>query len=201
MGLDSYLEQDNVVIATDIDEVLADYIVSFLSWYNKINGTKYTRDMLTESYELHESLGNTQKYWISWMKRFYEEGHVQKIGVLEGAKEGLAKLAGFEIHAVTARPTLWHEHTNQWVSQEFSSIYEVHSVEGFREKGRKARKCKEIGAKLIIEDNLSYANECVEQNIKVVLMDAPWNRKPLPKGVARAYSWSEIPGLVHLVIG
>lgn len=201
MGLDSYLEKHPIVIATDVDEVLADFVNDFLCWYNKINGTNFTREMLTESYELHESLGNTQTYWLSWMKRFYEEGHVRKVGVLEGAKNGLDMLSGFETHAVTARPVLWHGHTVEWVAGGFPSVYEVHSVEGFREKGRKARKCKEIGARLIIEDGLPYAFECAEAGIKVVLMDAPWNRKPLPKGVVRAYSWAEIPRLVDLLCG
>ena len=46
---------------------------------------------------------------------------------------------------------------------------------------------------LIIEDNLSYAIECIAPHRKILLFDRPWNQADkLPNGIIRVHSWKEI---------
>jgi len=46
---------------------------------------------------------------------------------------------------------------------------------------------------VIIEDALEFALDCASNNIRVILMNMPWNQtKTLPKNVTRIYNWKEI---------
>ena len=50
-----------------------------------------------------------------------------------------------------------------------------------------------LGISLFIEDHLDFAYDCASLDIKILLMNMPWNQtKKLPENIIRVYSWKEI---------
>lgn len=190
------------IVATDIDEVLVPFLESgFFPWYNARNGTDYRREDVTRSYRLHENLGNTGEYWVGQMRLFFLDGGLRRLGVMDNAQEMVAQLARIaDVHAVTARPVEWHEDTMTHMNEHFPQVQDTHSLEAYLAHGKKAQKCLELDARVMIEDSKDYARECVEAGVQVILMDAPWNQGALPSGVYRVYSWREIPALVRRLL-
>jgi len=56
----------------------------------------------------------------------------------------------------------------------------------------KADTCVNLNLDYFIEDNLNNALQVSENGIPVLLLDAPYNRAPLPDLVQRVFSWSQI---------
>jgi hypothetical protein len=85
------------------------------------------------------------------------------------------------LHIVTARLTRLEEVTKKWIDTYFPNIFhEMHFGNHFSTSGKsrsKSQMCREIGAKLLIDDSLVYAQQCIKEGIKVILFgDYPWNR-------------------------
>ncbi len=189
------------VIAVDIDEILAGFIDYFVSYHNLTYQTKITKNDVF-SFNLHEVFGVSREEIIMRMVKFGEEGHNFKIEPVPGAIEGVGALLkkGYILHLVTARPTIIQKDTEKWINkffpQKFINLHHAFNKNIHKEDSPKKKKweiCKEIGARVLIDDHLDNALSCVENGIKVLLMDAPWNQvENLPKGIKRVKGWEEI---------
>jgi uncharacterized HAD superfamily protein len=188
------------VIAVDIDEVLADFIAYFVNYHNLTYRTRMTRDKVF-SFSLHEVFEVTKEDITEKMIRFSSEGHDTKITLVPGAQEGIDALLkkGYELHLVTSRPEAIQKQTEGWIANHFPGKFtNLHHAfnPNIHKDGSKKKKweiCKEIGAGILIEDFLPNALGCVENGIKVLLMDTPWNQTDhLPENIIRVKSWEEI---------
>ncbi len=53
--------------------------------------------------------------------------------------------------------------------------------------------CKDKWISLIVEDNVIYALNCAQEDIKVFLLDKPWNKKyKHHKNIVKVKDWDEI---------
>lgn len=60
----------------------------------------------------------------------------------------------------------------------------------------KADTCVQLKLDIFIEDNLNNAIQVSSRGIPVILLDAPYNRAPLPDQVQRVQSWSQICNII-----
>ncbi len=116
---------------------------------------------------------------------------------VDGCIEALDDLSNHDLVVVTARIKKWAPQTYSWLRKNapgiFYSAYFIDDVNGHSEgKQFKAEKCSDIGADVMVEDNLDYAVSCAEKGVKVYLLDNFWNQGSLVKGVERVFSWKEI---------
>ena len=76
----------------------------------------------------------------------------------------------------------------------------------YGESGEKLSKpdmCKKIGAKILIDDSLLYAQECAKEGIKTILFgNYPWyqNKHDLHENIKRVEGWHEVDKVIFDVI-
>lgn len=183
-------------IAVDIDEVLAEFIPSYLQFYNLRNGTNFNiQDIF--SFNLWESLGIEREEAVKIVFEFYGSDFFKRIKPIPFSVEAISKLSEKNHPSIiTSRPESVREETIEWTHKYFPGMFrEFHFTNQFSNNGAKKNKsdfCIENGYSLLIEDNASYANECARRGIDVFLMEQPWNRKTLHPKIVRVRNWNEI---------
>ena len=188
-------------IAIDIDDVLGYFIPTLVQFHNRIYNTTYTTEDITK-YHLWEVWGGTREDAIDEVYRFYETPEFINLPLIEGATEGVQKLAEkHEVVAMTARPEDLRSKTEHWIARHFPNLFsEIHIANRFSKSGpstTKAELCEKHGIDVLIDDNLDYALQCVTPQRKILLFDNPWNQNPeLPNNMHRVHSWDDISKLI-----
>jgi uncharacterized HAD superfamily protein len=187
------------IIAVDADEILAAFIEHFLIYHNEKYQTDVSKDKVF-TFKLETLFNIDETLVLSRMNEYYDNREVLKIEPVEGSIEGINQLLkkGYELQIVTARPPFYKELTVEWVEKHFPDKFQqIHFAfnpyNRNSEKMTKAQICKQIGAKVLLDDNLVNALDCASNGITVYLMDAPWNQTDdLPENIIRVKSWKEI---------
>lgn len=184
-----------MIIAIDLDDVLADSLNSFIEFYNKhYDKTLKYEDFI--AYTLSEIKGIPREEENRILEHFDESNYFDNIKPMKDAVEVIEKLSkNHEIIIITSRTKDKEEKTKKWVNKFFKDIKRIYFIrKNYHEKPKtKAEICKEFNADVLIEDNLSYAKNCAESGVKVLLFDYPWNKvENLPPLVKRVKSWAEI---------
>lgn len=192
------------VIAIDLDEVLAETIDQLLKYYNY----SFKWKSITKEDVIDYNLWKLDRYGISisdakrmffWFLFFSRKGW--RIKPVKFSRAGIKKLKEkwYELYIVTARPslTIFKRRTKHWVNKYFKWVFKwiKYSDYMMRNQKKKSDICKQIGAEIIIEDNLDNAVECAKNWIKAYLIDKPWNQwfdPKIHKGVTKVNSWKEI---------
>lgn len=186
-------------IAVDLDDTIANFTLDFLEFYNKKYGKNFTLDSVN-CYDYYTGLGLDKETLMQILDEFYQTEGFADLGLVTGAKEGIEKLANDnELYIVTGRPVAMRQITEDWVNKYFPGIFEeilitnTYSSTINDARVTKSSFCLSIGAPVIIDDNLLFAKECANQNVRVLLFDCPWNQEEdLNQNIARVYSWQEI---------
>ena len=196
-------------LACDIDEVIAYFIPRLTVFHNEEYGTDLHAESFC-SYQFHDVWGGTVEDCNTKMELFYNSPHfIDGLAPVPAAFDHLEKLKEhFDLQVVTARQHKLEEITRAWVGKHYPGIFsEIHfgnhySTEGVRRS--KSEMCQSIGAVGLIDDSYSYAKECAQAGIPVVLFgDYAWNRigdvsalNAEQELVHRAHSWSEAVDIV-----
>jgi hypothetical protein len=113
---------------------------------------------------------------------FFNSAHFKKLNPLPHAYESLLKLKlDFELHIVTSRQLKVEEDTVKWINQHFPDIFTaIHLGNHYVKEGKSRSKseiCHSIGARLLIDDSVKYALQCVRDRIPVILFgNYAWNQ-------------------------
>ena len=189
------------VIAVDIDEVLADFISYFVYFHNLMYKTSTDREDV-KKYYLHEVFQTDREEMTIRYLEFKALHLIERLKPVKGSLSGIKELIkkGFEPHLVTARPQVIETETRRWLDIHFKGInlpvHFTHTTNGGPQK-KKSAICREIGAKILIDDHIDNALDCAQNGITVYLLDAPWNeRGSLPPYIIRVKSWKEIIKLI-----
>ncbi len=189
-------------IAIDIDEVLADTLSTFLNYYNTVYGTKFKRqDFYT--YNWWEVMGTSAQEVVAEFARFMKTDWGKKIPPLPGAQAGVQELSKqHQLSVITSRPDEYGDITHQWLNKNFGHKFKgVYFTDEFVKDSNNETKgeiCHQVGIDLIIEDVYQIALDCHRQQIKVILMDAPWNhQQSLTRDMWRAFNWEEIIKIIR----
>jgi len=183
-------------IGIDIDEVITEFVKSYLKIYNhKYDDNKTFEDIC--SYDLWKPLGITRGEAFEISDEFYASRDFDNISFVDGAKDGIERLSREnELFFITSRPVKIKEKTEQFFKKSFPNLnLPLIFSDGLfhNQEETKANICKELNIDSIIEDNINYAFDCAETGIITYLLDKPWNQSnALPKNIIRVKNWKEI---------
>lgn len=173
-------------IGIDIDGVVAD---SYPAWLQELNRHYRKNITVLEDYEMH------LVFDVPWddMNDFFVENAEHLMGIpkpVPGAKEGIETLlaAGHEVLYVTARRPEEEDMTQRWL-RKYRIPFEQILFSGFKSK---VDLVKQWQINVFVEDYLVNARAIAAAGVPVFLLDATYNRGPLPPGVMRCYNWPEI---------
>jgi len=177
------------MLGVDIDEVVADFMGSFLDFYNSVSGKAYKKQDITR-YELWKVLNCTQSDLVSLIYEFHKTPFFKSIKPIEGSTKGIAFLKSkYRLHAITSRQKEIVRETTEWIEYYFKSCFESIEFTDDNALNRKLLKkssvCNSLGITTLIEDRDSYAEECANKGIRVILLDRPWNRKYKEGGLVK----------------
>lgn len=184
------------ILATDIDQVLAQFLEPYLAFLNRYYGKNIPIDGLSQ-FELGPLFGITLGESRQRIYEFSQGSRLLTLKTIPGAKKGMRRLKDeFTNYAVTARPDYDEPDTKAFLRSEFpcciagvlfSSDYHPNSP-----RKTKAELCRDLNARLLLEDSRKIANDFAEIGGRSILLDYPWNQGTLHERVTRVYSWLEI---------
>lgn len=185
-----------MIIAVDVDEVIAQFLDAWLAFYNSRNNTAWQADQF-HSYNFWEVVGGDKESMVELTHEFFKSPEFQNIRPVEDAVEGISALARVhELVIITARPQEISEMTLSWLDTYFPRAFKrVHLTNQFSKLGywrSKAAVCVEEHASVLIEDNAEYALECARSGVRVLLVDKPWNKDVSHDLIVRVHSWKDI---------
>jgi len=183
-------------IGFDLDDVVVSWFSSFLKFFNPSQGTSYVLKDMTDFCLWKVGIGKTRQEAIDFVDRFYESEYFEKIPFVEGAEEGLRFLGrDNDLIFITSRSEKYRPKTERFVGEGLGRSLDCLFFSGdFVKNGRKTKAdiCIEQEVKHYVEDCLDYANEVANRDVRVSLLDTPWNQGRLVEGVKRVYNWKEI---------
>jgi len=190
-----------MLIALDLDGVLADVTPIINEWHNETYGTNFTTEQLF-SKDYRDIWQVSREEEITRGRKFFESPYFWKIQPVAGAQRGITKLAkGNKLVVVTARYLGMRTKSLIWIARNFDDLIDeiYFTGEWFETRTEKTKEklCRELGVDLIIEDNLTYARQCAVNGTKALLLDYPNNKSVELEGIRRVKSWEEIPGVVY----
>ncbi|MFH1211723.1 MAG: hypothetical protein V1659_02220 [Candidatus Woesearchaeota archaeon] len=199
-------------IAFDIDDVLLNWLDSFIAFHNKFYGTRLTRGDF-KRYSVADTLKVGLREEFARILKFEATDYFRQMPALEGAAEGLAELRQYldssrRFISVTSRSKGTESITKRLIELYFPGMFLNKDIfiagcarnsgkDGFRPK---SGICLENNVGIVVEDSLANAIELTCTGIHVVLFRHPTNqyefRHPL---IHRAESWPEIVDRVKML--
>jgi 5'(3')-deoxyribonucleotidase len=184
-------------IAFDIDGVLADFIGSFLHFYNRRNKTHFRLEDI-KFYNPSEVFGISREFLMNEMEEFYKSPLFKSLPPIEGSKEAIRQLYRTNLlYVVTSRPSKLYGETTLFLRNHFPDRFlKVHITNGHRGEGIKEKKsdvCLCNGYQVIIEDSADEVNDCAEKGIEAIILTRPWNiDEKIHPNARRAENWQEV---------
>jgi len=183
-------------IGIDVDGVLAELIEPLVNFHNERYGTFLTREDIM-SHDLWRSWGGNREKDLEKVYEFFGSEYLQKIFPVHNSQNGVEFLnKKNDLVVITSRPTEFQEHTHNWIKKyygnNFSGIYFTNQFSRKRNNSIRLKSdfCLELGVRVLIEDSLSYASECANKGVNVMIINCPWNQsEKLPERVTRVDSW------------
>lgn len=186
---------EKIKIACDIDGVVFPLMKGFCEFYNNKYGGKISPEDLPK-YHISNIIGGTHEEAVAKFSEYYQSDFFNDTYLIEGVAEYFKVFAeDKEIYFITSRKkNEIGEKTKQFLERHFSNLdYSLFfSGEIFNEDGQEKRKdelCKELGVKLIFEDNGEHSLTYAENGLKVILLDKPWNQNVEHSNIFRVGGW------------
>jgi uncharacterized HAD superfamily protein len=178
-----------MIIGIDVDDVLVEYVKSFLIFYNEKNKTNL-------SYKKFIDINNS----VDKDNSFFCSSYFRDMKICFGAREVIKKLArDNELFIVTSRQIEWKEFTDNFIRKNFPDCFKEIFYASDIHGGEKKK--SEIYAEMdiIIEDNKGHALDCARMGKKVFLIDKPWNQGIEHPNIIKVSQWKEILNLIEKI--
>ncbi|WP_215112905.1 hypothetical protein [Exiguobacterium sp. s63] len=175
-------------IGIDLDGTVTDPKSCFL-YMNESLGYSIDYPRATE-YELHTyTTMNQHDFWKFMIEEGHEEAIYRRSLPHSDVQDVLWELTQqHHLHYVTARSEAVRPVTEEWIITHRLPLDSL-VMTGSHDK---INVVKDLSLELFMEDRYENAISIHEEtSIPVLLFDAPYNRKTLPKGVTRISTWSE----------
>lgn len=170
-------------ICVDVDDVLADFVTSYLKEHNFVHGTNHKREDIKTYTGLPDLLGMSREEL--WNDLFVKSvnGFFRKIKIRDGAVKVMNDLyeSGNGLYIVTHRVA--GDDTFYWLNNHLIK-YDKLLLTGDKKKIYEA-----VNADVVLEDNLEHAYAGLDCGARVFLFDQPWNAGHHP--MIRCYSWED----------
>jgi 5'(3')-deoxyribonucleotidase len=193
-----------VCVALDLDEVLADFLPAWVDWVRQ-EEKKYANIKVEDfkTYEFGKTLDCSEAQVQEYMVRF--KPHYRQLKPIRGAQDAiwrLSQLGVFRFVIVTARSHIFQDETKDWVTKHFDQIRpdDIHLTNEHALEGKKKTKrqvCQDLGASIFVDDSPLHTNACATHIEHVLLFDLDsqyqWNHGvPLVNSIVRVHSWDHI---------
>ncbi|QDZ23033.1 haloacid dehalogenase-like hydrolase [Chloropicon primus] len=189
-------------VAVDVDEVLAQFLLSLNSYYEDRFSKRYGIEHYDEYYfckiwdcSPDDSNDIVHQFFDS---HHFRDGIVPVPGALQALRELRTKC---DLVVITSRQNAIRSATERWVESHFPGVFEDlffcnhFALDG--ESVSKAEMCSRVGADLLIDDNPGYASDCAGSGLDVILFDYkssyPWSKAcEEHENIRRCADWEEI---------
>lgn len=192
-------------IAVDLDEVLGSFVEQLCAFHNERYGSCLSVSDF-RSYQFWQVWGGTREEAQRKVYAFFDSHHFRQIPPIPNAKSALERLKqlGHRLFVVTSRQLVIEEETKRWLDAHYPGLFDgVRFGNHYANQGNPISKpelCRQIGASVIIDDCLEYAQQCAEAEMTVFLFDwdgrYPWNKVSPESGlhhrIQRITSWDDI---------
>lgn len=177
---------DKPRIAIDLDNVLLDSDSNIRQLIFEETGIESTVKDITD-YSYAKSLDLDSETMKRVLDRFHSYPNLTALEPLLGAQNAMSILKlEYEPIIMTSRPVDTYTATEESVRMWFGDIPLVHS-------NKKSDLCKKLKIDTIIEDHPDTAIQCVYNQMRVFLMDYPWNYPIVDGGLlTRLSNWDMI---------
>jgi uncharacterized HAD superfamily protein len=187
-----------MIIAIDIDDVLADTLNYFINYYNNLYKKNFSRK---DFYIYHwwKILGLSKEEFLKIFYQFVAENNFKKFSPMRGAQSAINRIKKEHyLIVVTGRENNLVDATEYWLNRHFPNVFqEIYYTASMLEKKMEAISktgaCWQGGADLMIDDQFLFAKDCATSGLRTLLFDSPWNKNAvLPENMYRVKSWPEI---------
>ena len=172
-------------IAVDVDEVLAQFLLSLNKYYDdrfskQFELAHYDEYYFCKVWDCTPELSNDIVHQF-FDSHYFRDGIVPVPGAL-GALRRLQHKC--DLVVITSRQNAIREATERWVAKHYPDVFgDLYFCNHFALDGEsvsKADMCARVGADLLIDDNPGYALDCAESGLDVILFDYqgtyPWSK-------------------------
>ena len=187
-----------MIIALDLDEVIAEFHNGFIKFHNYSYKTNVSIEDFPDYYLFTGSLNITREQAIDRVYEFYESEFFDQIKPFPGAIVAVNKLKeNHKLYIITSRQNDLKPKTKKWLDKHLPNTFEdVIHTNSFSPDGSKQLKksevCDQIKAEVFIDDRIEYIEECLKHGRKTILFEAVWNKnKATPKGALKVKGWEE----------
>ena len=191
---------NKLIIAVDIDEVLAASAESFIAYTNDQWGMDLTID------DYHEHWAEVWKVdhaeLLRRAKQYNSSGVLESQRHFEEAEAVLTELAqAYKLVIATARRRELSGPTEKWLEDHYGGIFSEIHYAGIWDTNHedaahftKAALCQEIGADYLIDDQLKHCGSAAESGISAILFgNYTWNQaEVLHPNINRCSNWHEV---------
>lgn len=183
-----------MLLAIDLDDVLADSITALINFHNRVFGTRLTiQDH--NGWDLDLIWGCSRAEATRRLELFYQSDEYRAIEPLDGAVAAIQTLTEHQrLVVLTARepfPNL-HAETIAWVDQHFAGCFtDIHFSFTTAMHQPKGKLAKALGVTHAFEDGPRHAMNYHENGIRTILFRRPWNAHIPANGIAIVETWPE----------
>lgn len=157
-------------LGIDIDDVIAEFVPSFLIYHNKKRGLSLQyKDIKT--YDINEYSGISKDDLWEDIKEFYQTSEFHNLTPVKGI-DTLSN-SDHDIYFVTARLDSTEQPTINWLDR-YNLIQDDNRL--FMNVKNKGHLCKMLNLDVLIDDSIKNLNTCEENGIVPVVFDRPWNQ-------------------------
>lgn len=182
-------------IGIDIDEIITEYMKSFLEFLKKEKNLfgKY-EELFTYKFEkcFNVSKEEFQEYI---QEHTNTELALVELGLIEDSLEAINFLDDrHKICFITSRNLSNKEKTFEFFRKHFpdKDFKILFSGDIWGDNKKKYELCLEEGCEVMVEDRFKTAFECAENGIKAILFNKPWNKsEKTHKNLIRVNNWKE----------
>jgi len=187
-----------MIIGTDLDDILVSSTSALINFYNNQYGTAYKLSDHRQ-YGFSKLWHCSLKEEVAIVLKFFRSPAFHELRPIPEAIDAINQLSvKHQLYVISSRPNALKNMTEQWVNKYFPGKFEkVIITNQFSKLGEKKVKksviAQQLQIRIVIEDNLEYAFDYLDSDIKVYLFDEPWNQsKKLPKNIVRVSGWQEV---------
>lgn len=184
-------------IGIDFDDVVIDSTPAMHEYHNRVRQTSIEREKIVD-YRLEKMWNCSVDEALEFAYNFQQEPEHLSILPIVGAIEGIKELCKkHTLYLITGRPKHIAGPVHNWIKKHIPEVFkEIIFTSHYSTKGgiTKADVCRKKGIKIFIDDYPGFVSEMSNSDIKVLILDTPWNKneKNLPKNFIRVHSWGEI---------
>ncbi|MDD5651493.1 MAG: hypothetical protein PHF86_13945 [Candidatus Nanoarchaeia archaeon] len=176
-------------IGIDLDEVVLEFVRSFIKFYNKQNNAHVQYEDIKTYHFWEHGVGKNREDSIRLVDNFYNTKLYDRLPFVKGAKKSINILNQDKIlYIITSKPTRHIYKTEKLIKNNLPQM-DIYYSSDFHGGSSltKAQIASYLSLDAMIEDNQNYALQCLEAGIRTLLLDKPWNQGADPR-IERVYN-------------